>query len=156
VGLFARAYTPAFGANDGLTWKASYQDILGSGPLNYSIDFGWLIPRGLRTQIYPDDQIGLGVQYDTPLLYPDRGIEGIVLLKRVRGSLFAESLMGRLWTDSPKAIWDGTVCVGGDVWLDTSWLRLPDQGDISFRLGCYFDTRELSKPTFSAGFSVNF
>ncbi len=156
VGLFARAYTPAFGANDGLTWKASYQDILGSGPLNYSIDFGWLIPRGLRTQIYPDDQIGLGVQYDTPLLYPDWGVEGIVLLKRVRGSLFAESLMGRLWTNSPKAIWDGTVCVGGDVWLDTSWLRLPDQGDISFRLGCYFDTRELSKPTFSAGFSVNF
>lgn len=156
AGLFARAYTPAFGANDGFTWKASYQGIMGSGPLNYSVDFGWLAPRGLRTQIYPDDQLGFGVQYDTPLCYPDRGIEGIVMLKRVRGSLFAEGLAGRLWTDSPTPIWDGTVCVGGDVWLDTSWLRLPEQGDLSFRVGCYFDLREPSKPTFSAGFNVNF
>ena len=156
VGLYAQAYTPAFGANDGFTWKAFYQGILGSGPLNYSVDLGWLTPRGLRTQIYPDDQLGWSVQYTTPLLYPDRGIEGIVMLKRVRGALFVESLSGRLWTSDRSIRRDGTVTLGGEMWLDTSWLRLPEQGDLSFRLGCYFDSRELSKPTFSGGFSVNF
>lgn len=156
IGLFTRAYTPAFGANDGFTWKASYQGLLGSGPLGYAVNFGWLEPRGLRTTVYPDDQIGVGLQYDTPLLYPDRGIGGIVLLKRVRASLFVESLQGRLWMSDGRRVWQGATTFGGDIWLDTSWLRLPSQGDLSFRLGCYFDAKEVSKPTFSAGFGVNF
>lgn len=156
IGFLARAYTPAFGANDGLTLKVSYQGILGSGPLSYSVDFGWLTPRGLRATIYPDDRVGYSLQYDTPLLYPDRGIEGIVLLKRVRGSLFVEGLSGRLWTQSGARVWRGTTTFGGDLWFDTAWLRLPSQGDLSFRVGCYFDAAELTNPTFSGGFSVNF
>lgn len=156
VGLLAKANTPAFGANDGFTLKASYMGIEGSGPLGYSVNLAWLTPRGLRTTVYPDDQIGYSLQYDVPLLYPDRGIKGLVMLKRVRGSLFVEGLQGRIWTSDGSRVWRGATTFGGDIWLDTSWLRLPPQGDLSFRVGCYFDTQELQKPTFSGGFSVNF
>ena len=156
VGLFARAYTPAFGANDGFTFKASYMGIEGSGPLGYTVDFGWLTPRGLRATIYPDDRIGYSVQYDTPLCHPDGGLSGIVMLKRIRASFFAEGLYGRLWTESGARIWRGTTTFGSDVWFDTSWLRLPKQGDITFRVGFYFDPTDILNPTISGGFNLNF
>ncbi len=155
-GLFGRLYTPAFGANDGFTVRASYQGIGGSGPLGYSLNFGWLNPRGIRTVVYPDDQVGLSLQYDTPLCYPDVGISGVVLLKRLRLSLFAETLQGRLWTESGERVWRGAKCVGADLWADTSWLRLPEQGDLTIKVGAYFDLDEWRKPTFTAGLNLNF
>ncbi len=156
VGLLARAYTPAFGVNDGFTLKASYMGIEGSGPLGHTVDFGWLTPRGLRATIYPDDRVGYSVQYDTPICYPDAGLSGIVMLKRIRASLFVEGLYGRLWTESGARLWRGTSTFGSDVWFDTSWLRLPKQGDITFRVGFYFDPTDLLNPTISGGFNLNF
>jgi hypothetical protein len=156
MGIFARAYTPAFGANDGFTLKASYMGIKGSGPLGYTVDFGWLTPRGLRATIYPDDRIGYSVQYDTPLCYPDGGLSGIVMLKRIRASFFAEGLYGRLWTENGARIWRGTTTFGSDVWFDTSWLRLPKHGDITLRVGIYFDPTDILHPTISGGFNLNF
>ncbi|MBO7198234.1 MAG: hypothetical protein J6V28_05520 [Tidjanibacter sp.] len=156
VGLFARAYTPAFGRNDGFTLRASYQDICGSGPLGYSVDFGWLQPRGLRTTIYPDDQIGYSVQYNTPILYPDWGLRGIFLLKRISVGLFADGLYGRLWMEDKSRRWDGTTTFGLDLQMDTSWLRLPDQGDLTIRAGLYIDPRDPSHPTPSFGLNLNF
>lgn len=156
VGLLARGYTPAFGANDGFTLKASYMGIEGSGPLNYSVDLEWLTPRGLRTDIYPDDKFGFSLQYDTPLVYPDKGLKGIFSLKRIRLSLFAEGLYGRLWVSDGSRHWRGVTTFGGDLWFDTSWLRLPEQGDLTFRLGCYIDPNVPDKPTFAGGFNVNF
>lgn len=157
IGLFARAYTPAFGANDGFTLKASWQGIEGDGPLGYALDFGWLIPRGVRSTIYPDDMVGGSVQYDTPLCYPDWGASGVVMLKRVRLSLFADTLWGRVPTaEGEPRKWSDATTFGGDLWLDTSWLRLPEQGDLTLRIGCYFDRHEWHKPTFSAGVNLNF
>lgn len=155
-GLFARAYLPGFGANDGLTVKASWQDIMGSGPIGYALNFEWLKPRGLQTTILPDEQIGGSIEYSAPLCYPDVGVEGIVLLKRVRGSLFADALYGKVWTKDKSKQWSGVVTFGGELWLDTSWLRLPDQGDLTFRLGCYIDPYNWRKPTFTGGLNLNF
>ena len=156
VGAFLRAYTPAFGANDGFTLRASWQDIVGNGALNYSLDFGWLVPRGARTEVYPDDLVGYSVQYDTPLCYPDWGAKGVVMLKRVRASLFVDSLWGRMWREDKARVWSDATTFGTDLWFDTSWLRLPEQGDLTIRLGLYFDSRELSKPTLSGGLNLNF
>lgn len=156
VGAFLKAYTPAFGLNDGFTLRASWQNILGNGALNYSLDFGWLTPRGIRTEVYPDDLVGYSVQYDTPLCYPDWGAKGIVMLKRVRASLFVDSLWGRVWREDKARKWSDATTFGADLWLDTSWLRLPEQGDLTIRLGLYFDTRLLSKPTLSGGLNLNF
>ena len=156
MGAFLRAYTPAFGANDGFTLRASWQDIVGNGALNYSLDFGWLVPRGARTEVYPDDLVGYSVQYDTPLCYPDWGAKGVVMLKRVRASLFIDSLWGRMWREDKARVWSDATTFGTDLWFDTSWLRLPEQGDLTIRLGLYFDSRELSKPTLSGGLNLNF
>lgn len=156
LAAYMRAYTPAFGLNDGFTLRASWQDVMGSGPLNYALDFAMLLPRGQLTMVYPDDQIGGSLQYDTPLCYPDWGISGIVMLKRVRASLFIDSLWGRVWTESGRRLWSDATTFGTDLWLDTSWLRLPEQGDLTIRVGCYFDTRALSKPTISGGLNLNF
>lgn len=157
VGLFARAYTPAFGANDGFTLKASWQGIEGDGPLGYALDFGWLVPRGMITAIYPDDLVGGSVQYDTPLCYPDWGVSGIVMVKRVRASLFVDTLWGREPTaEGTPRKWSDATTFGADLWIDTSWLRLPEQGDLTLRVGCYIDRHEWQKPTFSAGINLNF
>ena len=154
--LFARAYTPALGANDGFTLKASWQDIAGEGPLNYALDFGWLQPRGVRSTIYPDDVIGGSVQYDTPLCYPDWGVKGLVSIKRLRLGLFVDTLWGRVPTaEGEPRRWDDATTFGADLWIDTSWLRLPEQGDVTFRVGCYFDRKVLLKPTFTGGIALN-
>lgn len=155
-GLFTRVYTPAFGANDGFTWRASWQDIAGEGPLSYALDLGWLVPRGVRSSTYPDDMMGGSVQYDTPLCYPDWGVRGLVSIKRLRLGLFVDTLWGRVPTaaDEPRK-WEDVTTFGADLWIDTSWLRLPEQGDLTLRAGCYFDRKELSKPTFSVGVSLN-
>ncbi len=156
LGVYARINTPAFGANDGFTVRASYQDIVGNGPIGCALDFGWLSPRGMRSSVYPDDLVGGSVQYDAPLCYPDLGIRGVVMLKRVRASLFVDTLWGRLWTEDGSRQWGGATTFGGDVYLDTSWLRLPPQGDLSIKLGLYFDTQFLSEPTFTGGLALNF
>lgn len=156
VGAYLRAYTPAFGLNDGFTLRASWQGIEGNGALNYALDFGWLTPRGARSQIYPDDQIGGSVQYDTPLFYPDWGASGIVMIKRLRASLFVDTLWGRVWREDGAKAWSGATTLGVDLWADTSWLRLPEQGDLTFRVGCYFDRREPTKPTITGGLNLNF
>lgn len=155
-GAFARAYVPGFGANDGFTLKASWQDIMGNGPVGYALDFGWMQPRGMRTALFPDERIGGGVEYNTPLCYPDVGWSGVVLLKRVRATLFAEGLYGRLWTKDGSKRWGGSVTFGTDVWLDTSWLRLPDQGDLTFKLGLYVDPNHWNEPTITGGLNLNF
>lgn len=155
-GAFARFYLPAFGANDGFTLRASYQDIAGSGPIGYALNFGWLTPRGQRTSIYPDDMIGGSVQYDVPLCYPDWGWSGVVMIKRVRASLFVDSLWGRLWMEEGVRRWTDATTFGTDIFVDTSWLRLPEEGDVTFKMGLYFDTRELLKPTFTGGLALNF
>ena len=156
VGAYARINTPAFGANDGFTLRASYQGIMGDGPLGTALDFGWLKPRGVRSSVYPDDVMGGSLQYDVPLCYPDLGIRGIVMLKRVRMSLFVDTLWGRMWTEDGSRKWGDATTFGGELYLDTSWLRLPSQGDLSIKLGLYFDTRFLSEPTFTSGFALNF
>lgn len=156
IGAFARIYTPGFGLNDGFTLRASWQGIEGSGPLNYTLDFGWLLPRGILSQVNPDDLLGGSVQYDCPIAYPDWGISGIVLIKRVRASLFVDTLWGRLWTESGAKMWSGATTFGTDLWLDTSWLRLPEQGDLTLRVGCYFDTGQLLQPTITGGLNLNF
>lgn len=156
IGAYLRAYTPAFGLNDGFTLRASWQGIVGNGPLNYMLDFGWLSPRGSRTQVYPDDLLGGSLQYDAPLAYPDWGIKGVVMIKRLRGSLFVDTLWGRLWKADGKNEWSDTTTFGADLWIDTSWFRLPEQGDLTFRVGSYFDIRHLSKPTISGGLNLNF
>lgn len=156
IGAYLRAYTPAFGLNDGFTMRASWQNFLGSGALNYALDFGWLSPRGIRSVVYPDDLFGGSLQYDTPLTYPDWGLKGIVMVKRLRASLFVDTLWGRLWTESGERAWSDATTFGVDLWADTSWLRLPEQGDLTLRLGCYFDVRHLSKPTISGGLNLNF
>ena len=155
-GAFARFYTPAFGANDGFTLRASYQDIAGSGPLGYALNFGWLIPRGQRTSIYPDDMIGGSVQYDTPVCYPDWGVSGIVMIKRVRALLFVDTLWGRMWMEDGSRRWGDATTFGGDIYVDTSWLRLPEEGDLTIKLGLYFDTCAFTKPTFTGGLALNF
>ncbi len=156
IGAYLRAYTPAFGLNDGFTLRASWQGFEGDGTLNYALDFGWLTPRGVRTQVYPDDLFGGSLQYDTPLAYPDWGVSGIVMVKRLRASLFVDTLWGRLWTESGKRAWSDATTFGADLWADTSWLRLPEQGDLTLRLGCYFDIRNLLHPTITGGLNLNF
>lgn len=156
LGAYLRAYTPTFGLNDGFTLRASWQGFEGDGALNYALDFGWLTPRGGRTTIYPDDQLGGSVQYDTPLCYPDWGVSGVVMVKRLRASLFVDTLWGRLWTESGRRVWSDATTFGADLWADTSWLRLPEQGDLTLRLGLYFDIRHLSKPTIAGGLNLNF
>lgn len=156
IGAYMRAYTPAFGLNDGFTLRASWQGIEGNGALNYTLDFGWISPRGMRSEVYPDDLWGGSLQYDTPLAYPDWGAKGIVMVKRLRASLFVDTLWGRLWTESGERVWSDATTFGVDLWADTSWLRLPEQGDLTLRLGCYFDTRHLSHPTITGGLNLNF
>ncbi len=156
LGAYLRAYTPAFGLNDGFTLRASWQGFEGNGALNYALDFGWLTPRGMRSTVSPDDTIGGSVQYDVPLCYPDWGASGIVMIKRVRASLFVDTLWGRVWREDGARMWSDATTLGVDLWADTSWLRLPEQGDLTFRVGCYFDRRYLSKPTFSGGLNLNF
>lgn len=156
-GAYARIYTPGFGRNDGFTLRGSYQDIAGTGPLSYALDFGWLSPRGARTAVYPDDMVAGSLQYDAPLCYPDWGLKGVVMLKRVRASLFVDTLWGRLATaEGEPRKWSDATTLGADLWLDTSWLRLPEQGDLTIRVGCYFDTRAWLKPTITGGVNLNF
>lgn len=157
VGAFVRGYLPGFGANDGFTVEGFWQDICGDGPLSTALGLGWLQPRGLRTVIYPDENVAASLQYNTPLWYPDRGIEGIVLIKRLSLSLFADGIVGRLWTeDRGVRMMDGTVTFGANLTVDSSWLRLPEQGDLTFRAGIYFDARDLAHPTPSFGMNLNF
>ncbi len=155
VGVYGRAYTPAFGANDGFTLCASWQGIEGSGPLGYAPQFNWLIPRGARTSVYPDNLTGLSVQYDTPLCYPDWGWSGVVLVKRLRLGAFVDSLWGNI-SNGTKSVGSNITTFGCDLRIDTSWLRLPEQGDLTLRVGCYFDVRDLAHPTPSFGIGTNF
>lgn len=161
VGAFVRAYLPGFGLNDGLTLKGSWQGIVGNGPLGYSLDFRWGQPRGFERFVgnynyWPDDNTSLSLQYSTPLCYPDVGIKGVVLLKRVRLSLFADGLLWRGLNQMGASEIDGMVTVGGDVWLDTSWFRLPAEGDLSLRVSCYADALHRDRPMISVGAGINF
>ncbi len=160
LGLYGRLYTPAFGLNDGFTIRATYQNIVGNGPLNYAVNMGWLTPRGSThfedTYALPDNQVGASVEYCTPLCYPEVGIEGIVLLKRLSLSLFGDVLVaGANYTDG-GFMYKGPWSVGANLMADTSWLRLPEQGDLSLRLSCYLVGGHLNRPVFSAGASVAF
>jgi hypothetical protein len=58
--------------------------------------FRYLIspPRGME-YIYGLDLIKLSVDYVFPILYPDLDIEGLLYLKRIRGSLWADYMMGK-------------------------------------------------------------
>ena len=161
VGLFARAYLPAFGANDGFTLKVSWQGIEGNGPLNYALDFGWGAPRGFdhfmdSHPYWPDDNVGLSLQYATPLCYPDVGISGVVLLKRVRLAVFADGLAWRGLDSVGRSTYGAMATCGGDLYLDTSWFRLPSEGDLSVRLSLYEDAIRWGRPVISGGVSVSF
>ena len=161
VSLFARAYLPGFGANDGFTMKASWQGIEGDGPLNYAVNFGWGEPRGFshfvgKHPYWPDDNVGLSLQYATPLCYPDVGVSGVVLLKRVRLSLFADGLAWRGLNSLGQSALGAMATCGGDLYLDTSWFRLPSEGDLSLRLSLYEDAIHWGRPVISGGVSVNF
>ena len=161
VGVFTRLWLPAFGANDALTVKAAWQGIEGDGPLAYALDFGWTQPRGYLHfvedyAVWPDDNVGLSLQYATPLCYPDVGISGVVLLKRVRLGVFADAMAWRGLDSMGGERWSGMVTCGGDVWIDTSWFRLPSQGDLSLRVSLYKDALHKGAPVVSAGVNVNF
>ena len=161
VGVFGRVYTPAFGANDGFTVKASWQGIEGNGPVGYALDFGWGHPRGFDHFVenypyWPDDNVSLSVQYNTPLCYPDVGVSGVVLLKRVRLGLFADGMAWRGLNGLGRSAMGVMATCGGELWLDTSWFRLPSEGDLSIRLALYEDAIHWGVPVISGGVSVNF
>ena len=161
VGVFARALLPGFGANDGFTVKASWQGIEGDGPVGYSLDFGWAQPRGFNHFVgsypyWPDDNAGLSVQYATPLCYPDVGVSGVMLLKRIRLSLFADGMTWRGLNGIGRSAYGLMATCGGDLYLDTSWFRLPSEGDLSLRLSLYEDALHWGRPVISGGVSVNF
>ncbi len=161
VGLYGRVQTPGLGLNDGFTLRASYQNILGNGPVNYAVNLGWMSVRGAAhfedtAYVLPDNQVGASVEYCTPLCYPNVGLEGIVLLKRLSLSLFGETLMaGANYKDGGWG-YKGPWSVGANLVADTAWLRLPEQGDLGLRLSCYFVSGHLHRPVFSAGASVAF
>ena len=160
LGLFGRIYTPGFGLNDSFTIRASYQNVEGNGPLNYAVNLGWLTPRGSThfddTRALPDNQVGASVEYITPLCYPEVGIEGIVLLKQVSLSLFGDLLVAGANYKVGGYMYKGPWSVGANLMADTSWLRLPSQGDLSLRASCYFVSGHLGRPVLSAGASVAF
>lgn len=160
IGAYGRLYTPGFGSNDGFSLRLSYQNIVGSGPLGYAVSFSWLTPRGSThftdTYALPDDQIGASVEYITPLCYPEVGIPGIVLLKRVSMSLFGDLLIAGANYKNVGYLYEGPWSVGANLLADTSWLRLPDQGDLTLRLSCYFVKGHLNRPILSAGGSIAF
>ncbi|MBQ1214355.1 MAG: hypothetical protein IIX81_04970, partial [Tidjanibacter sp.] len=121
---------------------------------------GWLTPRGSThfddTTALPDNQVGASVEYITPLCYPEVGIEGIVLLKRVSLSLFGDLLVAGANYKVGGYMYKGPWSVGANLMADTSWLRLPSQGDLSLRASCYFVSGHLDRPVLSAGASVAF
>ena len=105
---------------------------------------------------WPDDNVGLSVQYNTPLCYPDVGVSGVVLLKRVRLGLFADGFAWRGLNGLGRSAMGVMATCGGELWLDTSWFRLPSEGDLSIRLALYEDAIHWGVPVISGGVSVNF
>ena len=85
MSLFGRAYLPGIGPNHAITLRANYQDILGEGYYTYFL--GDLQPRGLRSSILPIDYYALSADYEAPIFYPDRGLRGVLLIKRVRAAI---------------------------------------------------------------------
>lgn len=162
IGAFARFYLPGFGANDGFMARVSYQDILGRGPLNYALNFSWLTPRGshlvaAEDVAWPDSQVGGSLQYSAPLCYPDVGVTGVMLLKRVRYNLFVDALVGKRPVSGGVVGYRGYFTTGADLYADTSWFRLPEQADVSLRLSCYYVpiARE-QKVSLSVGANISF
>lgn len=162
-GIYAKFYTPAFGRNDGFTLRFAHTDITGNGPLNYAVDFGWLVPRGSTRFtdkfVWPDNRYGASVDYVAPLWYPDAGIPGVVLLKRVRMSLFGDYLQGDKITAGPTGPqWTRSVAFsfGGNLCFDTSWFRLPQEADMALQLSCYLVGGHEDSPVFGVGVEMNF
>lgn len=71
-------------------------------------------------------------------------------------SLFGEVLVaGANYVDLGYC-YKGPWSAGVNLMADTSWLRLPEQGDLALRLSCYFVGGHLDRPVVSGGASVAF
>lgn len=158
VSLFGRAYLPGIGPNHAITLRANYQDILGEGYYTYFL--GDLQPRGLRSSILPIDYYALSADYEAPLLYPDRGLRGVLLIKRVRAAIgYDLAYYTSFYARGDKLNDDGlpriykqkrsTTSVGGSVVFDVVPVRMPEQAEFSVRLSLFVPS-DTGKPYFGA------
>lgn len=161
VSLLGRIYLPGIGRHHSLALRANYQNLLGSG--TYVQSFTDLVPRGLSSAPLPMDYRAAAVDYQLPLCYPDWGLRGIFLLKRIRlnvyydyaqyrnylMSRFAKNQWGLPATMHRSTAWS----YGGTLYLDTSLLRLPSQADLAIALSLYCPS-DKSKPQFSLGVTL--
>ena len=158
LSLFSRAYTPGIGPNHAITLRAAYQDILGEGYYTHFISD--LQPRGLRSPILPVGYYAFSADYEAPLFYPDRGLRGVLLVKRIRAAIgydFATytsyyTKAGAVKSDGLPIIYprrSATTSFGGSVVFDVVPVRMPEQAEFSVRLSLFVPS-DTGKPYFGA------
>ncbi len=85
------------------------------------------MPRGLRG-IYGEELTRYSADYVFPLLYPDLEIGALVYLKRIRGALWTDYLVGSnviIHSPSPHFEDKSYATFGADLVLDLNILRIP-------------------------------
>jgi hypothetical protein len=114
------------------------------------------LPRGYR-DLLGLDMKRLGVDYGFPIVYPDLNIEPIVYLKRIRGILWGDYLLGRdmLIDDPEPALADRNYySYGADVLFDLHVLRLMFPFSMGARIA-YLPQINTWKPEFLFTIDVN-
>ncbi len=158
VSLYGRLYAPGLAANHSLSLRANYQDLLGRG--YYTWYLSDLFPRGTAGSLLPVDYSAFSVDYELPLFYPDGGIRGLVLLKRVRGGIGYDYAQYTSYFASTRSLNEAGLpnifnqrsavySIGGSIVLDMVPLRMPSAAQFSLRLQLFVPSTT-GKPHFGA------
>jgi hypothetical protein len=122
----------------------------------YLFNNGIPLPRGYRDLLGLDMKL-LGVDYGFPIIYPDLNIEPIVYIKRIRGNLWSDYLLGSdmLINDpEPALVNKNYYTYGADVLFDLHIIRFMFPLSMGARI-VYLPQTDTWKPEFLFTIDIN-
>lgn len=125
-------YLPGWSKNHSLSFDVMYmqEDILS----RYRFSDVFVYPRGYDSSLRRDKFFKLGINYRFPMWYPDKAIEGLAFIKRLKGNIFFD--YGRFTVDSfpfeSRSV--NSNSVGFELGMDFRALRLLEI-DLGVRYG---------------------
>lgn len=169
--LYGKLYAPGILKHHSLSMEASYQNSLGGfHSKNVLSDLSFrstrLLPRGFSSyDISNNNYTATSLNYHMPLLYPERGIRGILYIKRIRlniGSDYASFTRSAFNAQTGDVI-DFRRHIGSyglDVGIDFNVLAMPEAATISAQFSLYrrvhFDPYRSEHPFYSIQLGLPF
>ena len=85
------------------------------------------LPRGLR-DIYGEEMTRFSADYVFPILYPDLEVGALVYIKRIRGAIWSDHLVGSniiVYEPNPHYEDNSYTTLGLDLVADMNFFRIP-------------------------------